>query len=58
MFTPARRRTNTAVRNDPEGPTLVEALRTARDRHETLLWLGPIALVAATMALATLAGAL
>lgn len=39
-------------------PTLVEALRTVRDRHETLLWLGPIALVVATMALATLAGAL
>lgn len=39
-------------------PTLVEALRTARDRHETLLWLGPIVLVVVTMALATLAGAL
>lgn len=47
----ARTRTRSAMRHDPAGPTIEEALRTLRDRHQTALWLVPSLLLLAAMAL-------
>ncbi len=39
------RRTNSAIRNDPEGPTLTEAARIAADRERASRWIAIVAIL-------------